>query len=87
MIIYKIINKINNKLYIGKTTQNPEKYIKEHFKAAFRQSTKNKYLYRAIRKYGVENFEWSILCECYTIEDLNKIEKYFIILLICLFTN
>ena len=35
MIIYKITNKINNKVYIGLTTQTVEKRWEQHLQAAF----------------------------------------------------
>ena len=53
--IYKIINKKNNKIYIGKTEFSIEKRWKEHL----RDSKKNldRPLYRAMNKYGIENFD------------------------------
>ena len=60
--IYRIVNKINNKSYIGQSI-NIEKRIKTHFWTAFRENlpTYNYHIYQAIRKYGKENFEWEIL--------------------------
>ena len=60
--IYIITNKINNKLYIGRTIQNPpKKRIRQHFydaksKAAYAKRFKDIPLYKAIRKYGEDNF-------------------------------
>ena len=55
--IYKITNKINNKIYIGKTSHSS---IEERFKEHIRDSRKTRYekrpLYDAMNKYGVENF-------------------------------
>ena len=53
--IYKIINKKNNKIYIGKTEFSIEKRWQEHL----RDSKKNldRPLYRAMNKYGIENFD------------------------------
>jgi len=66
-IIYQIINIQNNKSYIGQTgTENPEEYIKSHFDAARRNADNHKkYLYNAIRKYGVQNFKWRVLGEIF----------------------
>ena len=63
--IYKIENKINKKVYIGKTEQlNPMTRWTDHK----REATKNRYikkgLYRAIRKYGIDNFIFTILEKC-----------------------
>lgn len=71
--IYKATNKINNKIYIGKTN-NLERRIKEH------QNKKNQtncLFYRAIKKYGIKNFDWKIID---IIEDnkANEREKYWI---------
>lgn len=52
--IYKITNKINNKLYIGKTSLSLEKRFKEHCRDSVRFY--NRPLYAAMRKYGCNNF-------------------------------
>ena len=52
--IYKITNKINNKIYIGFTSQNPKKRLLQHFRKA-KYGTISP-LNNAIRKYGKENF-------------------------------
>lgn len=53
--IYLIINKINDKKYVGYTSKHYEDRYNEHIRAAKRG--KNNILYQAIRKYGIENFE------------------------------
>ena len=63
--IYKLINKINGKIYIGKTF-NLKKRIKDHSYAV-----NKKYLCSAIKKYGWNNFEVEILNE---FEYLDNIE-------------
>lgn len=57
-VIYKIINKITGKSYVGKTN-NLSARMKNH-----RNSTCCRYLYNAIKKYGWENFEVKVLQEC-----------------------
>ena len=54
--IYQIINKINGKIYVGKTNYSIEKRFKEHCRDAFQPRNEKRPLYAAIRKYGVENF-------------------------------
>ena len=57
--IYSITNKINNKKYIGKTEyDNPIKRWQEHLRDSERF---DRLLYRAIKKYGKENFIFEIL--------------------------
>lgn len=54
MIIYKITNLINNKIYIGKTTKSIANRFRSHLKNA--KNKINRYLYDAMNKYGYENF-------------------------------
>lgn len=76
--IYKITNKINNKCYIGQS-KNISKRWRSHKSNAYNPNEKsyNYPLYRAFRKYGLENFSFEILEEC-SIKDLNQKEKYYI---------
>ena len=54
MIIYKITNKVNGDFYIGKTSKSKEERLRRHFyNSSYGKET---YLYRAIKKYGKENF-------------------------------
>lgn len=61
--IYQITNKINGKIYIGKTEHSIEKRFKEHCTDAFKDRNEKRPLYAAMRKYGIENFEISLLEE------------------------
>jgi len=60
--IYKIINQINGKIYVGKTTLPIEKRLKRHFYLADKKV--NRYLYDAINKYSKENFIIELIEEC-----------------------
>ena len=79
--IYKITNKLNGKSYIGKTND-LEKRWRYHLYALERNGQTP--LYRAMRKYGVENFEFSVIetIECGSKEELNQrlceLEKHYI---------
>lgn len=55
MIIYKITNNINNKIYIGQTVSKIKRRWAGHKNSALNKRT-NTPLYNAMRKYGVENF-------------------------------
>lgn len=59
--IYKIVNKINGKCYIGQSI-NIEARFKQHIRSTRYKNKVNK-LYNALRKYGVENFVFSVICE------------------------
>lgn len=53
--IYCFINKINNKKYIGQTSQSLSRRKNEHIYESKRND--NIKFHNAIRKYGIENFE------------------------------
>lgn len=53
MVIYKITNKINGKVYIGQTIQNLPRRWAEHI---YKSGKINKPLYNSIKKYGKESF-------------------------------
>lgn len=76
--IYKITNKINNKVYIGQSI-NIEKRWGEHKRNAFNSKTHTYYypLYSSIRKYGLDNFTFEIIEEC-LIKNLTEREQYWI---------
>lgn len=61
--IYKIINDINQKIYIGKTEFSIEKRFKEHCRDAFKRKNEKRPLYDAMKKYGVEHFSVELVEE------------------------
>jgi hypothetical protein len=62
--IYKITNNLNQKFYIGFTSQkNPKHRFNQHLSTARSQKKNNQPIIRAIRKYGEENFYFEILLE------------------------
>lgn len=76
MIVYCITHKESGKVYVGQTVKTLHIRKLGHLRDVKNGS---KYpLHRAIRKYGEDGFEWSILCECNTKEELDKKEKYYI---------
>lgn len=74
--IYLIENKINSHKYVGQSVDINHRWS-VHISRAFSQASKeyNKPLYRAFRKYGIENFNFSILEQCKK-EELNSKETY-----------
>ncbi len=67
MIVYKITNLINNKIYIGQDRKNNPLYYGS-----------GKAIINAIKKYGKENFIKEILSICENEEDMNEKEMYWI---------
>jgi len=59
--IYKITNKINGKIYIGKTEKSIERRFKEHCAEFAKARSKDRPLYRAFNKYGIENFSIELI--------------------------
>ena len=79
--IYKFTNKINGKSYIGQSVQLETRY--NSHKRNYNNSNLSVYnskFYRAIRKYGFENFDYEILIQSdnFTTDDLNQQEQYYI---------
>lgn len=77
--VYKIINKINNKIYIGKSCD-PTKRWSRHKYDAKKNADSNKQLlfHRAIMKYGYDNFITEILAKYDTNQESLIAEKEFI---------
>lgn len=77
MFIYKITNKINNKVYIGQVYN---KSIYDRFDRHVKEANPNSrsYIDRAINKYGVENFVVEQIDEASSLEELNQKEIYWI---------
>ena len=76
--IYKIENKINGKIYIGQSVDIVERW-KQHGYKAFNQKevAYNSAIHAAFRKYGIENFELTVLEEC-EVSELDEKERYWI---------
>lgn len=75
--IYVITNQINQKQYVGKTTKTIQERWKNHIEDSKRRVAENRPLYRAINKYGIENFIIEQLEEC-SIDILSEREQYWI---------
>ena len=75
-LIYKITNKINNKIYIGQTKLSLEKRFYYHIYDSLKSQDVNIKLHNAIRKYGVENFNIALLEQCESKTQLDERERY-----------
>lgn len=72
-------NRINGKEYIGQTINNLNMRTNNHTSNALGKNKKRKkYFHTAIEKHGPENFDWEILHKCNNINNLNKLEVYYI---------
>lgn len=76
--IYRIINKINGKSYIGQSTDILRRWRVHRYKPFDKSYCEyDCVFYKAIRKYGLDNFNFTIIEEC-PINLLNDREKYWI---------
>jgi len=78
MIIYKVTNLTNNKIYIGQTINSLTKRRKQHEDSVKYQNTGCRVFTNALKKYGIENFKWEIIDTANSIEELNNKETYWI---------
>lgn len=74
--IYIIRNIVNNKVYIGQTTQLVEERFKQHMKPCAEKF--NYKIYKAIAKYGKDKFYYDIIEEKIPINKLNEKEIFYI---------
>ena len=74
--IYLIKNNINNKLYIGQTSQGYLVRFKQHLKLL--KPHESQAIHKAIKKYGKENFHVELIETCHSLEELNKKEEFWI---------
>ena len=74
--IYKIVNKIDKKTYIGQTIQDYESRWSDHVK----KRSNCRYLKSALKKHGVDNFDFKIVCITFdsSLDDMeiDYIKKY-----------
>ena len=79
-VIYKISNKISKKVYIGETKEkNPLIRWKRHIET-IKKGKGSPALRNAVKKYGIENFEFKILFFCFDKNrfhhEIETIKKY-----------
>ena len=84
--IYRIVNSVNDKVYIGQTVKPLEVRLKEHIDAAYKldiltdEYEYDTKFYRAIRKYGKDKFNICLIKICNTEllndEEIKYIKEY-----------
>ena len=80
MIIYKITNIENKKVYIGKTVATSAERWQHHLYEAYNENCRsyNHVLHRAIRKYGANKFIVEDIDSASNEAELNEKEKFWI---------
>jgi len=76
--IYSIQNSVNNKRYVGQTTQNPDKRKRKHFETLRKNKHDNLHLQNSFNKYGESVFVFTTLNYATNRETLDKLEKKYI---------
>ena len=82
--IYKIVNDINDKVYIGQTSETIEKRWARHKRSRNYKKYKHIHFYMALNKYGIDHFFVSEVMKISANtkeelkKELNKWEKYYI---------
>ena len=74
--IYLIQNEIDGKMYIGQAEDIGLRWS-SHLSLLQSGKHPSKYLQQAVNKYGIENFSFTVICECEK-EKLNELEQYYI---------
>ena len=72
MCIYKISNKKNGKSYIGQSTGKVAIRWRNHC------GKKTSAINKAIKKYGISEFDFSVIQTCKNIDELNEYEQYYV---------
>lgn len=60
--IYKIKNMINGKVYVGQSVDIEQRW-RQHTQYCNNDNRNSSHLYKSMKKYGIDNFEFSIICE------------------------
>lgn len=76
-IVYRVSNKINNKMYIGQTIYSLHKRKIKHLSLANKKSPTN-HFHRALKKYDKDNFIWDIIGYCTSKKELDAMEFHYI---------
>ena len=75
--IYKIINDLNDKVYVGKTNLTIEERFRQHCQDAKKETELQRPLYNAMNKYGSEHFQIIEIEQC-SPENASEREIYWI---------
>lgn len=76
MVVYLAKNKINGKMYVGYSSKGLDYRITIH---KYKSKSRKLLFHKAIVKYGISNFEWTILFESDSLEETKNMESYFIL--------
>lgn len=76
--VYKVTNTVNDKVYIGQTVKNPPSHRwNQHWYDA-KNNNKGMAFHSALRKYGRDMFIFEVIAVCFTVDDANFAEIFYI---------
>jgi len=78
MLIYKITNKTNGKIYVGLTVKKSALHRFTKHVSEAKNTNENRYFLNAIRKYGRDNFIVEEIDKANSIEELKQKEIFYI---------
>lgn len=78
MLIYRFTNRVNQKVYIGQTVKLMKRRFETHRASVTRGSQQA--FHCAVRKYGWNTFRLEIIHTAKSIDELNAMETFFILL-------
>ena len=81
MLIYKMTNNINGKIYVGQTTQTLKERMRKH------KTTTKVLVDKEIAKYGYDNFTVEVIDHASTKEELDEKERKWIAFYNCIIPN
>lgn len=76
-IVYVITNKVNGKKYVGVTRVSLQSRLSSHFKKRTKEQCRTKFNY-AVLKYGVSNFDVSVIETDVPMDQIEDRERYYI---------
>lgn len=76
MIIYKVTNNKNNKIYIGQTRNSLEHRKAQHYRELTKKD--NNCFHNALIKYTAKDFNWEIIANANSLTELDDLEIFYI---------
>jgi len=83
-IVYKFVNKVSKKVYVGVTTKTLEERLFAHLNKANHQKSA---FQTALKKYGKDAFDYEVIDQASSKEELFEKEKYWISFFDCVSPN
>lgn len=75
--LYRITNLLNQKVYIGQSNQEKERWRQHKYYSRYPEKTRQ-YVHRAMAKYGINNFIYEVIACCKTQDEANLTEDILI---------